>query len=167
MKNLMSLSRSVRSGFSLVELVIVVVIIGILAAIAIPRLSRGAAGATDSAVSGDLAVLRKAIDLYAAEHNGAFPTVAGFSNQMTTFSDVNGATSTTRTSTHIYGPYIRAIPNLKVGPTATRTNGIADASSATIGAGTAGWFYHPTTGDIRTNLAVGVADSANNPYNGY
>lgn len=167
MTNISILPRSMRSGFSLVELVIVVVIIGILAAIAIPRLSRGAAGATDSAVQGDLAVLRKAIDLYAAEHNGSFPAVAALNSALTQFSDVNGATATARTSTHIYGPYLRAIPALKVGPTATRTNGIADASSATIGAGTAGWFYNASTGEIRANLANSVTDSAGNPYNGY
>jgi prepilin-type N-terminal cleavage/methylation domain-containing protein len=161
MTNALSLSRSARSGFSLVELVIVVVIIGILAAIAIPRLSRGAAGATD------IAVLRKAIDLYAAEHNGSFPTVAAFTSALTTYSQVDGATSTTRTATHIYGPYIRSIPALKVGPSATRTNTIADASSATIGAGTAGWFYHPTTGEIRANLANGVQDSGGTSYNAY
>ena len=60
--------KSKRSGFSLIELVIVVVIIGIIAAIAIPRLSRGSQGAADSALSGNLAVLRAAIELYATEH---------------------------------------------------------------------------------------------------
>jgi prepilin-type N-terminal cleavage/methylation domain-containing protein len=167
MKNILALPRSVRSGFSLVELVIVVVIIGILAAIAIPRLSRGAAGATDSAVAGDLAVLRKAIDLYAAEHNGTFPTVASFRDQLVTYTDVSGNTNATKTSTFAYGPYLRAIPALKVGPSTTRTASIADASTATIGAGTAGWFYNATTGEIRPNLASSVTDSGGTAYNAY
>ena len=58
-------------GFSLVELVIVIVIIGIIAAIAVPLISRGAKGASDSAVRGDLAALRAAIDLFAAEHKAS------------------------------------------------------------------------------------------------
>src|SRR5918993_360471 len=62
-----------RRGFSLIELVIVVVIIGIIAAIAIPRMSRGTAGAGDSALSGNLNVLRSAIELFATEHGGKFP----------------------------------------------------------------------------------------------
>jgi prepilin-type N-terminal cleavage/methylation domain-containing protein len=64
-----------RGGFSLLEVVIVVAIIAILAAIGIPRMSRGSRGANDSAVSGNLAVLRNAIDLYAAEHGGDYPTL--------------------------------------------------------------------------------------------
>ena len=67
-----SFNRS-RKGFSLIELVIVVVIIGIIAAIAIPKMSKGAAGAGDSALQGNLAVLRNAIELYNSEH-GKFPS---------------------------------------------------------------------------------------------
>ena len=52
-----------KRAFSLVELIVVVVIIGILAAIAIPSFSRGAAGAGDSSVRGNLAVLRNAVEL--------------------------------------------------------------------------------------------------------
>ena len=59
-------------AFSLVEMIIVVVIIGILAAIAIPRLSRGASGASDSGVRGNLSVLRNGIELYFYEH-GEYP----------------------------------------------------------------------------------------------
>src|SRR5678809_1659153 len=103
----MSASRSSsRKGFSLIELVIVVVIIGIIAAIAIPRLSRGASGAADSALAGNLSVLRNAIDLYATEHGGTFPAQATFEAQLTQFSDASGATATTKTSAAIYGPYI-------------------------------------------------------------
>src|SRR3954447_4406886 len=104
-------------GFSLIELVIVVVIIGIIAAIAIPRLSRGSAGAADSAVSGNLAVLRSAIDLYATEHGGTYPTVGTFDSQLTLYTDSSGSFSATKSSTMIYGPYLRSVPTLPVGPT--------------------------------------------------
>src|SRR5215212_5983808 len=86
-----------RRGFSLIELVIVVVIIGIIAAIAIPRLSRGASGAADSALSGNLSVLRNAIDLYATEHGGSYPALSTFDTQLTQFTDASGATSATKT----------------------------------------------------------------------
>ena len=66
-------SQNRRKAFSLIELVVVVVIIGIIAAIAIPKMSKGAQGAADSAVTGDLALLRQAIDMYANEHGGALP----------------------------------------------------------------------------------------------
>ena len=60
-------------AFSLVELVIVVVIIGIIAAIAIPRVSRLAESADEAALRADLATMRTAIELYAAEHRGTLP----------------------------------------------------------------------------------------------
>src|SRR5215213_3665187 len=99
-----------RKGFSLIELVIVVVIIAIIGAIAIPRMSRGAAGAADSALVGDLKVLRRAIDLYASENGGAFPAAATIANQLTLYSDDNRATNASKTTTYIYGPYLRTIP---------------------------------------------------------
>ena len=60
----------------------------LIAAIAVPRISRGAKGASDAALRGDLAVIRSAIDLYAAEHNGDFPTVGKFLEQLTTYTDI-------------------------------------------------------------------------------
>src|SRR3954467_5043725 len=92
--NMRSAARK-PSGFSLIELVIVVVIIAIIGAIAIPRLSRGSAGAADSSRVGNLRVLRSAIDLYASEHGGTFPTVANISTQLTQYTDDQGATSAT------------------------------------------------------------------------
>src|SRR5262245_10025084 len=76
-------------AFSLIELVIVVVIIAIIGAIAIPRMSRGAAGAADAALIGNLRLLRSAIDLYASEHGGSFPsaTSATFVSQLTGYTD--------------------------------------------------------------------------------
>lgn len=137
--------QSARRAFSLIELVIVIVILGIIAAIAVPRMSRGATGAADSALTSNLAVLRNAIGLYEAEHQGAFPLVAKFTEQLTQFTDNSGANSATRTATHIFGPYLRAVPPVPVG--AKRgSSGVAAADGSGVG-----WIYDETTGLIRAN----------------
>ena len=149
-----------RGGFSLIELVIVVVIIGIIAAIAIPRLSRGAAGASDSSLAGSLAVLRNAIDLYAAEHGGTYPLAATFETQLTQYTDSAGATSATKTATHIYGPYLRKVPPVPVGARKDKT-GVAAADAATIG-----WLYAEGTGVITANTTT-EADASGKLYSAY
>ena len=152
--------RSARA-FSLVELVIVVVIIGIIGAIAIPRLSRGSASASDNALRGNLSVLRRAIELYAAEHDGKFPddstTIA---DQLLKYTDITGATSATKSATHIYGPYIaNAIPALPVG-----SNKGSNAFVASQG-GVAGWVY--AGGTVTANLPDSEKDVPGTQYNKY
>jgi prepilin-type N-terminal cleavage/methylation domain-containing protein len=155
-------------GFSLIELVIVVVIIGIIAAIAIPRLSRGSQGAADSALAGNLAVLRGAVDLYATEHGGYYPTVAAFDTQLTTFSDSAGGVQATKDATHIYGPYLRKVPPLPVGPSGYKgTVTIIDGSSGSAGASAGAWYYNASTGDIKANLVDAQTDASGKIYNTY
>ena len=149
-----------RRAFSLLELLLVVVIIGVIAAIAIPRLSRGAAGAADAALSGNLGVLREAIDRYSAEHVGAYPTLAAFVGQITQYTNEAGAVSATKTTTYIYGPYIRKIPPLPVGARKGQS-GVAAADGATIG-----WIYTAATGDIRANTTTEV-DVTGKLYSAY
>lgn len=150
-----------RRAFSLIELVIVVVIIGIIAAIAIPRMSRGAAGAGDSALSSNLATLRKAIDLYAAEHDGAYPTVTDFVDQMTKYSDASGATSASKDATHTFGPYLRAIPIMNSG--SKKTLGDVKGTAGEDG----GWYYDETKGEIRADAPASEEDSAGKKYVDY
>ena len=157
----MASSKRQRSGFSLLELVIVVVIVGIIAAIAIPRMSRGAAGASDSALNGDLAVLRNAIDLYAAEHGGTYPTTADIVAQLTTYTDASGNDNATKTTTYIYGPYLRNVPTLPVGAKKGLT-GIAAATGDTIG-----WIYTVASGTIKANCTDSEVDAAGTKYNAY
>ncbi|MEI7835193.1 MAG: prepilin-type N-terminal cleavage/methylation domain-containing protein [Planctomycetota bacterium] len=150
-----------RSGFSLLELVIVVVIIGIIAAIAIPRMSRGSAGAAESALSGNVAVIRNAIDMYAAEHNGTFPAVATFSAQLTTYSSAAGATSTTKDATYLYGPYLQQVPALPVGAAKGNTTVAAAAGTGV------GWIYSATAGTISSNTTATEVDAGGKKFSDY
>jgi prepilin-type N-terminal cleavage/methylation domain-containing protein len=156
----MNVNRN-RGGFSLIELVIVVVIIGIIGAIAIPRMSRGTTGAADSALVSDLATLRNAIDLYAAEHGGTFPTKALFADQMTKLTKADGSVDdgTGKGGGYIYGPYLRKVPALPVG-TNKGEAGITD----TLGTAGFGWNYNQSTGEIQANLNALEKDEAGKAY---
>ncbi len=157
------MSRCRTSAFSLIELVIVVVIIGIISAIAIPRLSRGSAGAADNALRGNLAVLRSAIELFAAEHDGVYPDPTTFEAQMTMKTNVQGVPDVGETGAaeFLYGPYLREIPKLPVGVN-KGFNGVSDTDGPSIG-----WLYDPDTHEIRANAEATEKDAAGVLYTDY
>ena len=133
------------AGFSLVELVIVVIILGIVASIALRRVSRHAEAGAANAARQDVAVLQQAIERYRAEHGGAYPTAEDIVDQLTGYTDVFGAVSQTRGTPYVYGPYVRKIPPVPLGPARGST-----AIAATPG-NTVGWIYDETSGEIRPN----------------
>ena len=154
----MSIFQVRKLGFSLVEFVIVVVIIGTISAIAIPRISRAAKGADASAVRANLHALRTAIDLYAAEHGGAWPGSDGLmgtlKKQLTDISAPDGRITGPKAGRTL-GPYIRDIPRVAVGPNPdaldiemTTTTPI---QSAVTESPMQGWIYNYETGDIIAN----------------
>ncbi len=147
-----------RRSFSLVELVIVVVIIGIIAAIAVPRYSRATASATEAYLSSTIGTVRRAIELYYAEHDrypgynptGGGPDDAMFVKQLTEYSDFDGNTQATHGSPYIYGPYIR--PPFPDNPF-NKLNDVkvlADPSGS-VAAGSTGWVAILSNGDFRIN----------------
>jgi len=73
--------RKCRDAFTFLEVLIVAAIIAVLAVIAIPRICRSSRCADTSALAADLAVLRNAIEVFAAEHVGTYPSVSNIVSQ--------------------------------------------------------------------------------------
>lgn len=157
-------------GFSLIELVIVLAIIGVIGAIAVPRLSTVSADAPMAVHKADLATLQNAVELYTAEHVGKMPDKILFAQQLTQFTDIHGNVSPVRTSTHLYGPYIRKIPEMLASPRVTSdemadTNLTATAAAdevliTTMSNKTTAWLYNTKTGRMRVKVTM-VAGGGN------
>lgn len=141
------MSEARKKAFSLVELVIVLVIMGVIAAIAIPRMTKGAQGADVTGTKSDLAVLRGAIELYAAEHD-AYPTLAQLPNALLKRTDKNG----TINAAGNHGPYLSRVPALKVGAKKGQTAFVAPTANPPIAeVAAAAWLYDATSGEMWAN----------------
>ena len=149
------------AGFSLIELVIVVVILSIIGAMAIPRLSQGASGAAESALKGNLSVMRSAIDLYHTEHGGRFPSADKIAEQLTKYSDDFGTTADAKGGTFGNGPYLRKVPPLPLGLHRGDT-----LISAADGPGV-GWIYTEATGEIMASTSPKEQDASGKLYSDY
>lgn len=153
-------SRSTRlTGFSIIELVIVVAILGILGMIAIPRLSRGSAGAMESALRSDTTTVQNAIERFAVEHDGRWPAqmIDGsidydgeqFKLRLLTKTNYKGG----MINQTIFGPYLRSFPKNPMNHLDTvRINGVK------AGAGTHGWRFNTDTGMLLPDNSVESAE---------
>src|SRR5256885_8169569 len=131
-----------RSAFTLIEVLIVVVIMAILAATIIPQFTDSTKDAKTSTVKFNLATLRAQIQLYRTQHTGLNPTANLV--ELTQLTDINGITGGAGA---VYGPYLRQIPVNPFTNLSTVTTTTADPL-LTAPAGTGGWIYNVTTGNI-------------------
>lgn len=115
-----------RSAFTLVELVVVIMILGILAGVAAPKLLNTSGQANTASLRQSLAVVRDAIELYAAQNSGTLP-----------------ANPTTDLGAYLRGDF----PASPVG-TGDASISVVGSGNALTAAGTTDWRYDSTTGEF-------------------
>ena len=147
-----------QRALTLLEVVLVVAIMSIMAAIAIPRMGAGTRRAEESALRKDLDHLHNAMEFYAVEHGGDYPTQV---NQLLQYSDPMGNVRAAADNTHIYGPYLQNIPPLPVGAKKGRT-GIDTADGNDVG-----WIVNWAQGKFSANTTDTELDSQGIAYNTY
>jgi prepilin-type N-terminal cleavage/methylation domain-containing protein len=166
-----------KSGFTVSELIFVIIILGILAALALPQFSSSTDEAKVATLSGNLVIMRTAVEMYYQQHGSTYPGYihtdgnvatagqmeAAFVAQLTQYSDKDGKTSATKDDANFpYGPYLlnEAIPDNPLPDSVTDSTDIAtveadnnaDALAATASA-TKGWRYSVETGQFIANNA--------------
>ncbi len=119
-----------NKAFTLVEILIVVIILGILAAIVIPQFTEASDDARESALRSDLQTMRSQLELYKAQHNGAYPAAASFVTDMTT-------------KIGDYGPYVQTFPT---NPYNSLADVLVEATTTNLGTSGTGWHFNSDTG---------------------
>ena len=112
-------------GFTLIELLVVIAIIGLLASIVLASLTSARAKARDATRIAALDQLRTALEFYASDHNGSYPSTSGG-----WWGICSDAGSHALTGSNGYIPNLAPtyIPTLPVDP---KTGGAACSSSPT------------------------------------
>jgi prepilin-type N-terminal cleavage/methylation domain-containing protein len=127
------MTKSKKSGFTLIELMIVVAIIGILAAIAIPKFAELIRKSGEGASKGNLGAIRSALSIYYGDMEGVYPA------------QLQGLT--------VAGKYLATVPVAKTPSYHADTNSEVDGTTAVDDAATSGgWAYNNTIGD--TNMGT-------------
>lgn len=126
--------RSMRRGFTLVEILIVVVILGVLAAIVVPQFARASEEAAAGTTVYELEKLRRALDVYMARWDNALPQVQAGEGTWGPLVAGNGE-------------YLKAAPlNPYVGANG-RVIVLADGPDVAFQTNY-GWIFNATTGQI-------------------
>lgn len=144
-----TMRTNVAKGFTLVEILIVVVILGILAAIVVPQFTNAANDARQGNVATQGSTLQNQLELFAAQNNGVYPTVAQLNAD-----PADG--STDGWSVMVDGNFIKEAPTnpfggLSLVTASAAANAAAADAEANAGDGTQGWYYNPATGVIRAS----------------
>lgn len=139
----MNVRRTVKRGFTLVEILIVVVILGILAAIVVPQFTNAANEARGGNIETQQSTIENQLELWAARNNGVYPDLV---------TDGWGEVGV-EDETMVGMDYLKAIPvnpfNASFAVEASADPEADCLLDADTLEGASGWFYNRTTGMIR------------------
>jgi len=161
----MTVRRTYKGGFTLVEILIVVIILGILAAIVIPQFTSASQDARKNSLTSQLQTIRSQLELYKLQHLDKLPSsLIGSPSDWTQLVNKSDNTGTTGTATSLpFGPYLQAIP---VNPLNGK-NGMAvvsgDLNAGDAVTGTPGFVINSNDGKVwgTSALADKVFNEAN------
>ena len=138
------MTRTMKRGFTLVEILIVVIILGILAAIVIPQFTNASEDARKSSLVSQLQTLRSQVELFKLEHRDTYPTADGTATAAWRWNLLTSKTDDNRDLTVdadcIRGPYLQSAP----------VNGLTGGSNMVIAADDTAALA--VTGDIAGTL---------------
>ncbi len=135
----MNARKTIKKGFTLIEILIVVIILGILAAIVIPQFTNASEDARRTSMRNQLQTMRGTVELYRVEHRDVPPLLVtdGWA-VVTAKTDIGGDVVATGT----LGPYL---PAPVVNPMTNSSTIVAVGTGAST---SNGWFYDETTGQF-------------------
>lgn len=129
--------RSLKKGFTLVEILIVVIILGILAAIVIPQFTSASDDARKNSLTSLVQTLRSQIELYKLQHTSDGSELFGTTtSDVTLWEELTNKTTTGGTvdnAAGTFGPYIQTLP----------TNGLNGFSKVVVAAVADETTYNP------------------------
>jgi prepilin-type N-terminal cleavage/methylation domain-containing protein len=163
-----------KKAFTLVELLIVVAILGILAAIIVPEYQDHAQLAKEAVAKDNLRILRNAIELYAAQHNGIppgylngdtgqLPIMIVFINQLQMATNINHQFAATGTAGYNLGPYVKPFPANPFND--KKTVVMITTEDRGTPTGENGWLYDPQLRTIKIDRPG--TDSRGQNYSDY
>jgi prepilin-type N-terminal cleavage/methylation domain-containing protein len=85
--------KRTASGFTLIELLVVVAIIGLLSSIVLVSLTSARAKARDAKRAEGMHQIQTALELYANDHNGNYPTTSGWAGMDCGYASCNSQTA--------------------------------------------------------------------------
>ena len=146
-----------RRAITLFEILVIVAIVLVTLGTVVPQFLPSSDDPKCSSVQFNLRTVRTQIARYRFQHEGKFPTLAHFADQMTKPTDVHGATSGAEL---IYGPYFQGQVPRNVFNDSNAVVAVAKAGQEPLAAvsGGAGWQYDETTGGFYPNHAEYYAD---------
>lgn len=153
-KQMHAKGKAMAKGFTLVEILIVVVILGILAAIVVPQFTNAANEARTGNISTQVSTLENQLELYAAQNNGSYPTVAELADDWEVMLD---------------GDYIKELPSNPFDGTSAVTTWDSDGisgQSIVYEDATGGWLYDATTGNIAASTSIDDPNAADDDDDG-